>query len=261
MLPFCAPCLRVQMAWCGSAARLRARRRRCPTEVRSVLSELWHAEPRCGSDVLKVQLSPEKRRGAEVQGDHADDESARGCPRTRRRARRWSSAAAGRPVRSQQTQRNDGRRRADGRSKPRRARSGRRSTRGTESWFRGDDAAPSAGRQLGRRRSVFAACPAAWRQSARRHGRCRRGCVYRGLQQRTGSPRRGRFWAVLWRSRRLGGNSHDADRGDRPAANTLRGVRGLRAVRHRATGRADVRGPAPIWRPVAGRTVSLRCTA
>src|SRR5579883_2551898 len=62
------------------------------TEARSVLSELWHAESRCGSDLLQVQFSSEERGGAQVQGHDADDESAGiHSGRTARAAGSWAA--------------------------------------------------------------------------------------------------------------------------------------------------------------------------
>src|SRR4029079_10443393 len=51
----------------------------------SVLPELWDSKPRNGGDVFEVQLQLEGLGGAEIQGDHADDEQSAG----------WSRRAAG----------------------------------------------------------------------------------------------------------------------------------------------------------------------
>jgi hypothetical protein len=86
-----------------------------------VLSELWHAKSRRGSDVLQVQLSSEGCSGAQVQGDDAHGESAGG-------ARRWPAglaagpsgasggpAAARRGLRAEPAKGHDGRRSTHGR--------------------------------------------------------------------------------------------------------------------------------------------------
>src|SRR5579884_3508143 len=74
------------------SARKRAPAAAFPREVRSVLSELWHAEPGYGPSLLEVRLSSEGRGRAEVQGDDADDESAS----ARRVAGRRRASSSGR---------------------------------------------------------------------------------------------------------------------------------------------------------------------
>ena len=142
--------------------------RRCA----SVLSELWHAEPGCGSNVFEVQFSPQERGRTEVQGHHADDESSgcrveyasAGCCGAASGPRAAPSGGGG-AVHPEQAEGNDGRRRADGGSHARPAVGGRSASRAAgrfppRTLFRGR-------RGIG----VRATGPAAGREPARRNGR------------------------------------------------------------------------------------------
>jgi hypothetical protein len=139
---------------CSPRARHKPRKRvgsQRPREVRSVLSEVWHAESRYRPGVLRLQVTAS---GAQVQGHDADDEPAgSGAWRPRRAAGRSrgcrtdaSSSADGSIgsqtsrglVHSEQAQRHDGGRRAAdvrGRSAVARGRSACRRIRRT-SWCR-----------------------------------------------------------------------------------------------------------------------------
>ena len=73
-------------------------RAQAPTEVTSVLPELWDSESGVGDDVHEVRLQPEGCRRAEVQGHDAHDERAAGGSASAAHRRTPAHRLPGRPA-------------------------------------------------------------------------------------------------------------------------------------------------------------------
>ncbi len=172
----------------------------------SVLSELWHAEPGCGANLREVQLPPQGCRGPEVQGNDADDESARSrgdagtrCGGSRSGTRPSDGTRARRSVGTEQAQGNHGGGCADGHGHAQRRHTGAENARAAATRTRRGVGVLSAGPAIG------------GGQPARGHGRGGRRLVRLRLR---GSGRGGRCRSVALRraaSARSVSNRLDAD--------------------------------------------------